>query len=69
MRIVFREAGDPIAKKQIERVIHFEPLADFYEFIAEDESGEKYSGQIDIEEGCTLVYESVAYDFCEVFAD
>jgi hypothetical protein len=64
MRIVFREAGDPTAKKQIERVIHFEPLANRYEFVTEDGSG-----QIDVEEGCTLVYEGVAYDFCEVFAD
>jgi hypothetical protein len=69
MRIVFRIAGDPIAKKQIERVVHFEPYVDFYEFLAEDESGEKYRNQIDVTEGCTLVYQDVAYDYCEVFAD
>jgi len=69
MRILLRQSQHKGASCTIENVQCFEPLGDYIQFIRELDGKVQDVEVIEVRKSGDFIFESVTYDFCQVYAE
>jgi len=69
MRILLRQSEHKGTSCTIENVQYFEPLGDYIQFTRELDGKVKDVEEIEVRKSGDFIFESVTYDFCQVYAE